>query len=110
MEIKPWLIEASAPICGTDTYYCAYSDGNPLEKDDFPYDEIIEELWDNYSHLLHLDDEEYETQEEEEEAYEQAREFWNEDCSFSAEEMDLEVDNPNDYEIVYDERDDSISS
>ena len=27
--IKTWLITASAPICGTDTYYCAYSEVNP---------------------------------------------------------------------------------
>jgi len=27
--IKTWLISASAPICGTDTYYRAYSEVNP---------------------------------------------------------------------------------
>ena len=26
---KTWLISASAPVCGTDTYYVAYSEVNP---------------------------------------------------------------------------------
>jgi len=102
--IKPWLITASAPICGTDTHYCAYSEENPLDSDDFPFDEIIEDLWDSYSMYLGLDDEEYSSEEERDKAYEQAREDWNYDCNFSSEEMDLEVHNPDEYEIIYDER------
>ena len=112
--IKSWLITASAPICGTDTYYCAFSDGDPLDKESFPYDEITEELWDNYSYLLHLEDEEYESEEEREEAYDQAREDWNCDCNFSSEEMSLEdlqdyiPGGPNSKDslpdIIYDER------
>lgn len=109
--IKPWLICASAPICGTDTYYCAYSDGDPLDSDSFPYNEIIENFWNNYSYLLHLEDEEYESEEKEQEIYDQAHENWMADCSFTSEEMDLEVDNPKYYEVVYDERkNDTISS
>ena len=27
--IKTWLISTSAPVCGTDTYYVAYSETNP---------------------------------------------------------------------------------
>lgn len=88
--IKSWLITASAPVCGTDEYYCAFSDGDPLDKEGFPYDEITEDLWNNYSWLLHLEDEEYESKEEEEEAYEQAYEDWKTDCDFSSEEMSLE--------------------
>ena len=102
--IKTWLITASAPICGTDTCYSAYSQENPLDMDEFPFDEITEYLWENYSYLLHLDDEEYESEEERDEAYDQAYEDWKCDCNFSAEEMDLEVDNPDEYEVVYDER------
>jgi hypothetical protein len=102
--IKPWLIAVSAPICGTDTYYCAYSEDDPLNYDDFPFDEITNYLWDNYSYLLHLDDEEYESEEEREEAQDQAYEDWKCDCNFSSEEMDLELDNPDDYETIYDER------
>ena len=103
--IKPWLITVSAPICGTDTYYCAYSEDDPLNYDNFPFDEITEDLWSDYSYLLHLDDEEYESEEEREEAWDQAYKDWKCDCNFSSEEMDLEVDNPDDYEIIYDERD-----
>ena len=99
--IKPWLICASAPICGTDTYYVAYSEVNPLEAEEFPYDEIIDDLWNNYSYLLNLEDED---------DNEQAYEDWACDCNFHSEELDLEVDNPEDYEIIYDERKDSTSS
>ena len=102
--IKPWLIIASAPICGTDIHYCAYSQEDPLDMDEFPFDEITEYLWENYSYLLHLDDEEYESEEERDEAWDQAYEDWKCDCSFSSEEMDLELYNPDEYEIVYDER------
>ncbi len=105
--IKTWLITASAPICGTDTYYLAFCEDNPLDKKDFPYDEITEDLWDNYSMYLNLDDEEYSSEEERDEAYEQAREDWNCDCSFESEELD----DPDDLEkylessdIIYDER------
>ena len=111
--IKIWLIKASAPICGTDTYYRAYSESNPEELEAWRdiEDNIIQELWDSYSWGLHLDDEEYETEEEREEAYDQAWEDWRCDCEVYAEEAteeDLEDvapgGNVNDIEIVYDER------
>lgn len=117
--IKTWLISASAPICGTDTYYRAYSEVNPELLDNWNdiCNDIIQELWDDYSWGLHLEDEEYETEEEEDEAYEQAWEDWQCDCNISVDEAtqeDLEdvapggnIDN---IEIVYDERKDSISS
>ena len=117
--IKTWLISASAPICGTDTYYIAYSETNPefLDVWNNICADIIQELWDSYSWCLHLDDEEYETEEEEDEAYDQAYEDWKCDCNINVEEAtkeDLEdvapggnIDN---IEIVYDERKDSISS
>ena len=112
--IKTWLITASAPICGTDTYYCAFSKEDPLDMDEFPYQEIEEEFWENYSYLLHLEDDEYESEEDYEEAYDQAYEDWKCNCSFKSEEMSLEelqnyipggpkseTDLP---EIIYDER------
>lgn len=111
--IKTWLILASAPVCGTDTYYRAYSEVNPelLEDWDDICMNIIQELWDNYSLALHLDDEEYESIEEEEEAYDQAFEDWKYDCNINVDEAteeDLENVAPggdiNDIEIVYDER------
>ena len=111
--IKTWLISASAPICGTDTYYSAYSEVNPELLDNWNgiWEDIVQELWDNYSWGLHLEDEEYDSQEEEDEAYEQAWENWKYDCEVNVEEAtqeDLEdvapggnIDN---IEIVYDER------
>lgn len=111
--IKTWLITASAPICGTDTYYRAYSENNPefLENWNDICDDIIQELWDNYSWGLHLEDEEYESQEEEDEAYDQAWEDWKCDCEICVDEATEEglkdvapggnIDN---IEIVYDER------
>lgn len=111
--IKTWLISASAPICGTDIYYVAYSEVNPelLEDWNDVYDQIVEELWDNYSWGLHLDDEEYASEEDEIEAYDQAYEDWKCDCDIvvdEATEKDLEDVAPggdiNDIEIIYDER------
>ena len=111
--IKTWLIKASAPICGTDTYYRAYSETNPeFSKNwDNICDQIIEDLWDNYSWCLHLDDEEYESEEEEQEAYDQAYEDWQCDCNIDVDEAteeDLEDVAPggdvNAIEIIYDER------
>ena len=64
--------------------------------------------------ILHLEDEEYESEEEEREAYDQAYEDWECDCSFESEEMSVE--DLQDYipggptseddlpEIIYDER------
>jgi len=107
--IESWLIKAIAPLCGTDQYFCAFSDGNPTEKVEFRYVEesIIEDLWDDYSYLLHLEDEEYESDEEEAEVYDQAYEDWRCDSSITAEPMSYEeiiTDWDSDIEIVYDER------
>lgn len=111
--IKSWLIKASAPFCGTDTYFTAFSDGDPLDAADFPYEEIINDLWNDYSYLLHLD-EDYDSEEDYTEAQEQAYEDWGYDCNFSSEEMSLKE--LQDYipggptsdddlpEIIYDER------
>ena len=111
--IKSWLITASAPICGTDTYYRAYSEANPELSENWNNicDEITEDLWDSYSWTLHLEDDEYDSEEEEQEAYEQAWEDWKCDCEINVEEAteeDLEDvapgGNVDDIEIVYDER------
>lgn len=111
MQMKKWLIKASAPVCGTDTYYRAYSEENPLDACPEIYDEIIEELWDNYSYLLHIEDEEYETEEELNEAWDQAYEDWRCDCNIYAEEAtdeDFEIHAPGGnldaLEIKYDKR------
>ena len=111
--IKTWLISTSAPVCGTDTYYVAYSETNPelLEEWDNICENIIQELWDSYSWTLHLEDDEYDSEEEEQEVYEQAWEDWKCDCDIyvaEATQEDLENVAPggsiDDIEIVYDER------
>ena len=108
--IKQWLIKASAPVCGTDTVYLAYSEENPLDKEGIE-DYICDDLWDSYSWTLHLDDIEYESDEDEQEAYDQAYEDWKCDCNIYAEEAtDEEIKsyapggNIEAIEIVYDER------
>lgn len=110
---KTWLISASAPVCGTDTYYVAYSEVNPelLEEYSSIWDEIVQDLWDMYSWCLHLDDEEYNSEEEKQEAYDQAWEDWRCDCAINVSEAtqeDLENIAPggdiNEIEIVYDDR------
>lgn len=114
MMIKTWLIKASAPVCGTDTYYLAYSEDNPeyiKEWSDIE-DQIIQDLWDSYSWCLHLDDEEYDSEEEEQEAYDQAYEDWKCDCEISVEEVESKEEiediapggDINSIEIVYDKR------
>ena len=118
--IKTWLITANAPVCGTETVYRAYSEVNPefLDNWDYILDGIIEDLWDSYSWMLHLEDDEYESEEDENEAYDQAWEDWRCDCDVDVKEStekELEDVAPggdvNAIEIVYDERkNDSISN
>ena len=111
--MKTWLITAEAPIASCEEYYVAYSKENPetLSCWEDIVMEIIQELWDNYSWNLHLDDEEYDSEEERDEAYDQAWEDWKCDCSIYAKESSEEeiIDNApggdiNALDIVYDER------
>lgn len=105
--IKTWLISTSAPVCGTDTHYVAYSETNPelLEEWDSICENIIQELWDSYSLTLHLEDDEYDSEEEELEAYEQAWKDWKCDCDiYVAEATQEDLENIDSIEIVYDER------
>ena len=64
--MKTWLITAIAPIASCEEHYIAYSKENPetLSCWNDIVMEIIQELWDNYSWNLHLDDEEYDSEEE----------------------------------------------
>ena len=111
--MKTWLITAEAPIAGCEEHYVAYSENNPEELSDWDdiVLEITQELWDNYSWCLHLDDEEYDSEEERDEAYDQAWEDWSCDCSIYAEESSEEEildiapgGDVNAVEVVYDER------
>ena len=108
--MKQWLITAEAPLCGTETHYIAYSEEDPLEHSEIE-DEIIQDLWDTYSYLLHIDDEEFDSEEERDEAWDQAWEDWRCDCSIYAEEAtDEQIQDVapggdvNCLEIIYDER------
>jgi hypothetical protein len=76
--MKCWLITASAPFCGTEEYYGAYAEENPEEEliKSGIYDEIIEDLWVNWDHLLRLEDEEFDSDEEKQEAWNKARIYW----------------------------------
>ena len=112
--IKTWLIKASAPICGINTYYLAYSEDNPKYLEDWVDMEIdiIQDLWDNYSWCLHLDDEEYDSEEEEQEVYDQAFEDWRCDCEIIVEEVESEEEieevapggDIESIDVIYDER------
>lgn len=57
--MKCWLITASTPFCGTEEYYGAYAEENPEEEliESGVYDEIIENLWVSWNHLLDIEDE-----------------------------------------------------
>ena len=108
--MKQWLITAEAPFCGTETHYIAYSEENPLGHSEVE-DGIIQDLWDTYSYLLHIDDEEFDSEEERDEAWDQAWEDWRCDCSIYAEEAtDEQIQDVapggdvNCLEIIYDER------
>lgn len=114
--MKIWLITATAPVAGCEEHYVAYSEENPetLQCWDDIVMNIVQELWDSYSWCLHLDDAEYDSEEEETEAYDQAWEDWSCDCSICAEESSEEEvqDNApggdiNALEVVYDGREDS---
>lgn len=117
--IKSWLITTSAPFCGTEQYYAAFSSEDPLETEEVQtwfWDEETENLWDMYS--FYCDDEfgeELENWEgDEDEFWEQKVQNWKEDCNISSEEMSLEdlqdyipggPKSDNDLpEIIYDER------
>ena len=111
--MKTWLITAIAPIAGCEEHYIAYSKENPETLSCWTdiVMEIIQELWDNYSWNLHLDDEEYNSEEERDEVYDQAWEDWKCDCSIYVKESSEEeiIDNApggdiNALDIVYDER------
>lgn len=91
-QIKSWLITTSAPFCGTDQYYTAFSEEDPLEIEsinEWFWNEETENLWDAYS--------------------EQRHQKWKKECTIDAEEMSLEELVEYGFEgelpeIIYDER------
>ena len=86
-----WLVTVSPPIVGCDEHYLCREDPNEIED---LYDNIelqlIEESWDQYSWTLHLEDDDYESEEEYEEACNEAYENWVEDTEIMWEEYESE--------------------
>ncbi len=123
--MKSWLVITSGPFCGTERYYCAFSDISPIEIEevnDWFWNEETYNLWDEYS--FYNDDEYAEELDswdgDEEEFWEQKQQEWQEDCNIEAQEMSLkdlqdyipggpksEDDLP---EIIYDGRNDSTGN
>lgn len=84
--MKTWLIITSAPFVGTEQYYTAYSEENPLDKlKDWFYDTEITGLWENYSYLGNYEDELYDDPDFDED------EFWNYKFSDFAEGCNMEI-------------------
>ncbi len=115
MMIKSWLITTMAPFYGTEQYYIAFSEEDPLNIDevqDWFWNEETENLWDNCDFEFEKELENWEG--DEDEFWEQKHQKWKENCSIDSEEMSLndlqmyisggpksEDDLP---EIIYDER------
>lgn len=115
--IKSWLITTSAPFCGTEQYYCAFSELPPTEipeLNDWFWEEETIHLWDSYSFYNDSEYEEefdnYSSEEDWEDFIAQKQQEWQEECGFEAREMSIE--DLKDYtssgkdlpEIIYDER------
>jgi len=119
--MKSWLIETSAPFCGTDQYYGAYAEDKDslydwLYKNWF--DQECQNLWDNYSYLDHYDDEWEELSEQDKEDFyggnydifiDTKYEEWCSSCELyvsecSEDEFDDYAPEGTHLEIVYDDR------
>ena len=117
--MKSWIITTSAPFLGTDQYYAAYAEENPLELgklDEWFWETETIDLWDSYGYKWEDDfEEEYnESQEEYDNDYDlfidSKIQEWKEECSITCDEC-----NEDDFymyvpggegklEIIYDER------
>lgn len=116
--IKSWLITTSAPVCGTEQYYCAFSKENPEDLNEIQnwfWNEETVNLWDSYSYLYNSDYEEQweEAKDDYEGDYEgfmeNMQDEWRNDCNIDISEMSEEElkdygYNGNLPEIIYDER------
>lgn len=93
-----WLITVSPPIVGCDEHYICRK--NPEEYEGW-YDNVerglIEDSWLNYSWTLHLDEDDYESEEDYQEALDNAYDDWVSDTEVTWEEYDSEEDLINEY-------------
>lgn len=86
--MSAWLVTVSPNVCGCDEHYISLEDPESREEWNEIEEELIDESWNNYSWTLHLDDEEYETEEEEDKAYTEANEEWRMDTDVFWEEWE----------------------
>lgn len=89
-----WLVTVSPPVVGCDEYYLCRK--NPDEIENFER-QLIEESWDQYSYTLHLEDDDYESEEEYEEICNEAYENWIEDTEVTLEEYESEEELKEEY-------------
>ena len=113
--IKSWLITTSAPFCGTEQYYRAYSKENPIDIDevnDWFWNIETMNLWDWYGYKWEDNwDDEYEESEidDYDEFIELKLQEWQEECNIECEECSEEEFKDyahvgEELEIIYDER------
>ena len=116
--MKSWLIMTEAPYAGTEQYYVAYSEKDPLEIDEVNawfWEEETMNLWDMFGFRWENDfEDEYEEAKDDFESFEDFVEAkmqeWREECSIYAEECDEESfqdyvpGGTGELEIIYDER------
>ena len=86
--MSAWLVTVSPNVVGCDEHYISLE--NPDERKDWMEieAELIEESWMSYSWTLHLDDIEYENDEDEEKAYDEAYDEWVADTDVHWDEYD----------------------
>lgn len=86
-----WLVTVSPPVVGCDEHYLCRENPDEIENwyDDFER-QLVEDSWLNYSWTLHLDDDDYESEEDYEEAYDAAYEDWVQDTEVTWEEYESE--------------------
>lgn len=86
-----WLVTVSPPVVGCDEHYLYRENPDEIENlyDDFER-QLIENSWDQYSWTLHLEDDDYESEDEYEEACNEAYENWVEDTEVTWEEYESE--------------------
>lgn len=89
-----WLVTVSPPVVGCDEHYLCRK--NPDEIENFER-QLIEESWDQYSYTLHLEDDDYESEEEYEEICNEAYENWIEDTEVTWEEYESEEELKEEY-------------
>ena len=86
-----WLVTVSPPVVGCDEHYLCRENPDKIEDWYGNFEqELVEDSWYNYSWTLHLDDDEYESDEEYEKVYDEAYENWVQNTEVTWEEYESE--------------------